>query len=154
MKDRAAMRGALTAAREALRSTASELTPAAWATPSPNEGWSALDTLAHLVAAEEGMRARIERALAGDGALPADFDLDRWNRRQVEKRRGLGADELLAGFGAAREATLRLLDTLRDDQLTLPVEHPANRQATVGWVFDRIAAHQLAHTDDVRRVLG
>jgi uncharacterized protein (TIGR03083 family) len=147
------MRVALVAARDVLVS-ASDRTPSTWAGPSPNDGWSALDTLAHLVAAEEGMCARIGRALAGDGALPPDFDLDRWNRRQVEKRRGLGPDELMAGFVAARAATLRLLDSLSDDQLTLAVEHPANRQATVGWVFDRIAQHQLAHADDIRRTLG
>jgi uncharacterized protein (TIGR03083 family) len=149
-----AMGTALTAARDVLLSAASELTPPIWARPSPNDGWSALDTLAHLVAAEEGMCARVGRALAGDGALPADFDLDRWNRRQVEKRRGLDPEELMAGFAAARAATLRLLDSLSDDQLALAVEHPANRQATVGWVFERIAQHQLAHTDDIRRALG
>jgi uncharacterized protein (TIGR03083 family) len=152
--DRTATRAELSSALEALVALARGLDSSAWDRPSPNEEWTALDTLAHVVAAEEGMRARIERALGGDGSLRGDFDLDRWNRRQVEKRRGLGADELLAAFVAEREATMRQLDGVSDAQLSAPVEHPANRNATVGWVFARIAEHQRAHTDDIRRAVG
>ena len=152
--DRIAVRAELDAARRDLLALAAGVDPAAWERPSPNQDWTARDTLAHVVAAEEGMRARIERALAGDAALRPDFDLHRWNRRQVERRREQSAEALLSELAAGRDASLRLLDGLDDGRLEAPIEHPANREATVGWVFSRIAEHQRAHADEIRRAIS
>jgi len=66
-----------------------ELTPEQWEQPSLCRGWRVRDVVAHLVGNHE----------AGIGAyLAALMSVERFNARQVQRRRSLSVDELRAAF--------------------------------------------------------
>src|SRR5438046_8677775 len=82
------------------------LSPEQWnqAVPS-DEGadWKARDVLNHVTISESGQLAVIQRVLAGQGGVPEDFDLNRYNRRSVQKQGERTVDDMLASL-ASRHA--------------------------------------------------
>ena len=49
--------------------------------------WKVRDVLAHLADAERGLLGQIRRLLVGQPTVPDDFDLNRWNRSAVRRRK-------------------------------------------------------------------
>ena len=118
---------------------------------SDSVGWTARDVLAHVVGAEPSMAAIINRAQAeGSYAPRPDFDLNYWNRRQVEKRREKSPADLLAELESNRAATLKLLTDVPEAALDLSVRHPAYGDMTVENVFRIIGFHERLHADEIR----
>jgi len=114
-------------------------------------GWTARDVLAHLAGAEPSLTAIITRAQAGGRFVPRpDFDLDFWNRRQVEKRAKKSPRDLLAEMESNRTATLKLLTDLPESALDLLVQHPSYGDMTVEDVFRIIGFHERLHADEIR----
>ena len=87
-----------------------------------NPAWCERDILAHLAAAERGMIRTIERFLSGD-ELPANFDLDYWNQRQVQKRAQRSVADLLDELKASRQQLLALLDRLSEEEMAVKGMH-------------------------------
>lgn len=116
-------------------------------------GWTARDVLAHVTGAEPSMIAIITRTQAeGSYAPRPDFDLNFWNRRQVEKRADKSPSDLLDEMESGRLATLKLLADLPDAALDLPVRHPSYGDMTVEDVFRIIGFHERLHADEIRAV--
>jgi DinB superfamily len=116
--------------------------------------WTVRDVLAHLADSERGQLGQVQRLAAGGQTVPPDFDLDRWNRRIVEKRaRHLPAD-LLADIRAAFEGLLALLDNLDEADLDKAGHHPRGDELSVEGYFRRIASHRAEHAAEVQAALG
>ena len=97
------------------------------------------------------MMALITQARAESHYIPRpDFDLDFWNRRQVEKRAGKSPSDLLAELESSRAAILKLLTDLPEPTLDLPVRHPAYGDMTVEDVFRILGFHERLHADEIR----
>jgi hypothetical protein len=113
--------------------------------------WTARDVLAHVAGAEPSLFGIITRAQAVGHYVPRpDFDLDFWNRRQVEKRVGKSPADLLAELDSNRVATLKLLADLPESALDFPVRHPSYGDMTVEDVFRLIGFHERLHADEIR----
>ena len=121
--------------------------------PTANPKWSVKDTIAHLAASGPGLLATIERFLAGHD-LPANFDLDYWNERQVEKRAAKPVAALMEELRAAHQRAKALLESLSDEQLAVRGTHPAGAEISVAGVFHLIAQHELGHLADIANALG
>jgi uncharacterized protein (TIGR03083 family) len=146
----ASSRGFLQSVIEAMRSED-------WsrAAQTDSAGWTARDLLAHVVGAEPSMAAIITQTQAGGRYAPRpDFDLDYWNRRQVEKRAEKSPADLAAEMDRNRAATLKLLAELPEPALDLPVRHPAYGDMTVEDIFRIIGFHERLHAEEIRRVIG
>jgi hypothetical protein len=114
-------------------------------------GWTARDVLAHVTGAEPSLVAIITRAQTEGRYVPRpDFDLDYWNRRQVEKRAEKSPRDLLAEMESNRTATLKLLADLPEAALDVPVRHPSYGDMTVEDVFRIIGFHERLHADEIR----
>jgi uncharacterized damage-inducible protein DinB len=114
-------------------------------------GWTARDVLAHVTGAEPSLAALITRAQVEGSYVPRpDFDLNFWNRRQVEKRAEKSLRDLLAEMESNRAATLKLLAELPEAALDLPVRHPSYGDMTVEDVFRIIGFHERLHADEIR----
>jgi hypothetical protein len=125
---------------------------AGWGRVAHNDsaGWTARDVLTHVAGAEPSMMALITQARAEGRYIPRpDFDLDFWNRRQVEKRAGKSPSDL-AELESSRAAMLKWLDDLPESRLDLPVRHPAYGDMTVEDVFRVIGFHERLHADEIR----
>jgi uncharacterized protein (TIGR03083 family) len=118
---------------------------------SDNVGWTVRDVLAHVTGAEPSLVAIINRAQADGSYIPRpDFDLDFFNRRQVEKRAGKSPADLSAEMESNRAATLKLLADLPESALDLPVRHPTYGDMTVEDIFRIIGFHERLHADEIR----
>ena len=95
----------------------------AWDDPSSEAGWTYRDILAHVVSNELRVHARLGSAIGQtDEAKPKSInDIDGWNQREVEKRRGRAVRELVDELATHRRETLRLLDTFRPQHLSAPI---------------------------------
>ncbi len=118
---------------------------------SDSVGWTARNVLAHVTGAEPSLGAIINRAQAEGSYIPRpDFDLDYFNRRQVEKRAEKSPADLLAELEGNRSATLKLLAGLPESTLDLPVRHPTYGDMTVEDVFRIIGFHERLHAEEIR----
>ena len=118
---------------------------------SDSAGWTVRDVLAHVAGAEPSLLAIITRAQAEGSFVPRpDFDLNFFNRRQVEKRREKSPRDLLAEMESDRAATLKLLMEISEAALDLPVRHPTYGDMTVEDVFRIIGFHERLHADEIR----
>ncbi len=119
------------------------------------EGWTSVgDILKHLLSGERGMLTVVQRCLAG-GEPPSyeGFDLDRYNRRQVEKLQALTPAEAIAQYDTVRRETLAVLDSLTEEQLKIPAGHPIYDCATVGELFRIMGIHEEMHRGDIVKMI-
>ena len=116
--------------------------------------WTAKDILGHLVDAEQGLFLQLSRLAAGDDPLPADFDVDRWNRRAVPRRRSLSYQELLTELDAARSQILGLLESVDETALDQTGSRPDMGTLSLEDLFRWVAGHRDHHVGDLRQALG
>ena len=89
----------------------------AWATPSPLEGWSCKDVLAHIGKANDQMfQAILREVIAGRNLDRSVFavDTDGDNERLVEERRGRPMSEIIAELEEAGDEVQALLSQLTE----------------------------------------
>jgi hypothetical protein len=89
----------------------------------------------------------------GEETIPADFDLERFNRRSVEKRAETSIEEVrsaLATTAAERDAWL---DTIDDATLDKQGRHGSMHILSIEKIMNVIADHDLDHANDISRVL-
>lgn len=122
--------------------------------PSSNPTWDARDLAAHLTGAKVGMLARIRQAEGGRAGLPDGFDLDRWNQRQVEKRRDKTLEELAAELNQAHHELMELLETSSEDALDMAAEHPVAGPTTVRGILQIIYRHEREHLAEIHAALS
>jgi uncharacterized damage-inducible protein DinB len=131
------------------------LTPDQLATQVYQDGaaWTARQVLAHLVTIENSMQRLFRDILAGIPDSSKGFDIERFNRTQPQKLKGLGLAELIARFQAVRAHTIATLEAMTESDLDREGWHPfhgAGRlERFVRWAFE----HSRGHVDDIRRKL-
>ena len=95
----------------------------AWDEPSPDPDWTYRDVLAHVVSNELRVHARLRHVFgrADEAELKAINDIDGWNQREVETRRGHSVRDLVDELARHRQETLRLLSAFRPEHLSTPI---------------------------------
>jgi uncharacterized protein (TIGR03084 family) len=138
----------LEAEHDALDALVSGLEAARWDTPTPAEGWTVRDQIAHLAYSDVSARLAVTDA----EAWRREFHVGRADRerRQREAGRGRGPAELLAWWRESRGA---MLDAFR----------PLDRRARIPWFGPPMSALTFAtarleetwgHGQDVADALG
>lgn len=148
-RSKEALREEMGAARDELMAAVGSLADGDWDRPTANPEWTARDILTHLAVAEAGNLARMKRILSGNSELPVDWDLNRYNNRQVEKRRGMPIGELVTDLGQSRETVVAFLDGLNAEQLGIRGWHGSGRELTLEEIFVVMANHERGHARDI-----
>lgn len=119
----------------------------AWDEPSPDPGWTYRDILAHVVSNELRAQARLRSVLgqADEAELKAINDIDGWNQREVEARRGRSVRELVDELAAQRQETVRLLSSFRSEHLSTPITVADGTTRNVLEYTDMFTRHQSEH---------
>lgn len=128
-----------------------------WTRPVPSDegvNWTAKDVLSHLAISEAGQLGALKRVLAGDLAVPADFDLNRYNRGSVKKRADKTVAELLAEIEAAHAQVLAQLDQTPETDLDKTGRHARGDTLTLAEFFTRITEHRRAHAAELQLALA
>lgn len=121
------------------------------------DGWTVRDLLSHLVTAGSGLLGVAQLVAEGRLEMPSDFDLDRWNRRQVEKQAERTVPELLEGLKDLQRNVLAYLQGLIEaDEETILSRHGHHAvfgESTVELILRRIYKHDREHAAQIRQAL-
>jgi hypothetical protein len=120
-------------------------------------GWSVKEVFAHLASMGLtpsffiGMAQRAASGGGGGGGMGSDFDIDAFNAQQVEKRKGMSLEELLAEFRQGHEQGIALMESTPDEVLTkeLPDPFRGGMATTLDMIKGSCAEHEAGHLDDV-----
>ncbi len=125
--------------------------------------WNAKDHLSHLANVERAFVWMINRALAGHpdptgfkrlGERPAILSyIHNRNQKVMAEHHHDDLETLLADLAAARSETLKLLDSLADEQLATPVPGDQWTDGTVGGLFTVPGHHDAMHLNWVEEGL-
>jgi uncharacterized protein (TIGR03083 family) len=141
------LRASIVAAYQDLQSALDSMNPEDMLRLSPNEGWTAKDTLAHLCTIEVRQRGQVKTVLGG-GTFPAD-PVDEYNDRMVSERRDRTIEELRAELEREHTSTLALLDSLSDADLEREFDHPRRGHIKLEGIWETIPRHTRTHAADI-----
>jgi hypothetical protein len=119
------------------------------APPAPGR-WSIAQIVAHLADAEIVGAYRFRMILAAPGTPLQAFDQDDWAR--ALKYDAMDTHASLALFAAVREAQLRLLRGLNDDELDRFGIHAERGKESVRHLLSLYAGHDLNHLAQIERL--
>jgi DinB superfamily len=127
-----------------------------WDTQVYSEGasWNVRQLATHLMITDKGHNNTIMGIVRGEEIIPADFDLERYNRRSVEKRGELSIQEIRDNLATSAAERNVWLDSIDDAALDKKGRHGSMRILTVEEILTVIADHDRDHANDIARVLN
>ena len=130
------------------------------ACPVCENGWSVKQVFAHLAsmgASPSFFIGIAQRAASGEGGGGGGggFDIDAFNKQQVELRKDRSMAELLAEFRQGHEAGIALIDSTPDDLLSkqLPDPFRGGMATPLEMIQNSCSGHEGEHLDEVEAVL-
>lgn len=133
------------------------LTAEQWQSPVPSESdapWVAKDVLIHLALSEGGHVGQITRVATGEDGVPADFDLNRYNRRSVQKNAEKSVAELLKDLEDNFGKLVAKLDEVSEADLDKQGRHARGDVLTVEGFFLRCSEHRLEHAQELQKAVS
>jgi hypothetical protein len=142
--------------REELLEVIGQMQPSDWERPvqAVEGGWQVKQVLLHLATSESGQINTGKAIAAGQPIVPDDFDLNRYNNRQVEKNRDKQPPEILFGMAESRQKLLAFLDGVSTEDLDKRGKHGRGDVISLEQLFYRIGEHEAEHTAEIKRALG
>jgi hypothetical protein len=150
-----AIKTKLTEAREGLLLLVAPYGEKEWAIAiySEDQVWTASDILRHLTSAESSMTRLIELIRDGGDGVPADFDLQRWNARGIQKAGQKLPQDLMAEMSLNRDHLFNVIDSLQDDDWSKSGRHGSLRIMTIEEILNLIGDHENRHTQDIHKAV-
>ena len=68
--------------------------------------WTIRGLAIHLMLADKGHNRMVMGAAVGENIIPEDYDIERFNKRSIEKRAEVSVDEIRAALATSREELL------------------------------------------------
>jgi uncharacterized damage-inducible protein DinB len=142
--------------REELLEVIGQMQPADWERPaqSAEGGWTVKQALLHIATSESGQIKTAQAIAAGQPTVPDDFDLNRYNRRQIEKNQAKQLPEILFGMAESRQKLLAFLDEVSAEDLEKRGKHGRGDVISLEQLFYRIGEHEAEHTAEIKKALG
>jgi uncharacterized damage-inducible protein DinB len=125
-----------------------------WETQVFSDGWTVHQLAIHLALGDRGLIHQVKGIAEGREVIPADFDLDRYNRRSVEKRADMTIAEVRQALDAQRADLLTWLDGIDDAALDVRGRHSSLKIMSVSEILTQMVNHERLHTGDIARVLA
>jgi hypothetical protein len=116
--------------------------------------WNVRQLLIHLAISHQGLNNQAMGVAEGREVIPADFDINRYNRRSVEKRAEMTIDEARASLKESHVALLAWLDATDETALNYSGRHASLRILSVEEIVRNIADHERGHAGDIARALN
>jgi hypothetical protein len=128
------------------------------ACPVCENGWSVKQVFAHLAsmgASPSFFIGMAQRAASGEGGGGGGFDIDAFNKQQVELRKDRTLQELVSEFRKGHEAGITLIDSTPDDVLNkqLPDPFRGGMSTPLEMIQSSCSGHEGDHLDEVESAL-
>lgn len=142
--------------REHLLEVIGQLQPADWdkVVQSSEGGWTVKQALLHIATSETGQIATGKAIANGQPTVPDDFDLNRYNARQVEKNKDRQPAEIVSGMAESRQKLLAFLEEVSEEALDKRGKHARGDVISLEQLFYRIGEHEAEHTAEIKRALA
>jgi hypothetical protein len=124
------------------------------AVQSAEGGWTVKQAMLHIATSETGQINTGKAIAAGQPTVPDDFDLNRYNRRQVEKNQAKQTPEILFGMAESRQKLLAFLDAVTAEDLDKRGKHGRGDVISLEQLFYRIGEHEAEHTAEIKQAWG
>jgi hypothetical protein len=142
--------------REHLLEVIGQLQPEDWGkiVQSTEGGWTVKQALLHLATSETGQIGTGKAIANSQPTVPDDFDLNRYNNRQVEKNKDKQPAEILFGMAESRQKLLAFLEEVPEEALDKRGKHARGDVISLEQLFYRIGEHEADHTAEIKRALA
>lgn len=157
MTDKQALRQHLEASRQQLLAVVDQIQETGWQKPVQVDGerWTALQMIRHLQDAHKGLTAQLERMIAGQETVPADFDIDRWNARIQGKTTDMTPEQALETLKASHAKLLSVVDNLKEEDFARSgYQAGVKRVVSLEEFINIIGLHEQEHTRDLKNALS
>lgn len=122
---------------------------------SEGAAWNVRQLLVHLVLTDAAHNNMVMGYAEGKEVVPADFDLERYNRRSVEKKAELTPEQARESLAQSRAALYAWLDSVTDESIFEKTgRHGSMNIMSVRQILRIAAQHEHNHALDIARVLG
>ncbi len=121
---------------------------------SDGAAWNVRQLAIHLAESDRGQTNVVKGIAVGQEIVPADFDLNRYNKRSVEKRAEMTIEQARESLDATRRDLYEWLDTQDESVLAKQGRHASLRILSIEQLLDVMADHERDHADDIARTLG
>ena len=115
--------------------------------------WNVRQLVNHLADADRAQSNLVINLAEGKDIIPADFDLERYNRRVTEKTAEKSPDQSREEMAAQRQQLLTWLDVLDEAKLDLIGRHGSLNLLSITQILGVIANHEHTHADDIAQAL-
>jgi hypothetical protein len=116
--------------------------------------WTLRELAVHLALADKGHNGMVMHYAEGKEFIPADYDLERYNRGSVRKQADMTVADARAAMQASREALLAWMNTVDDSVLDKKGRHATLKIMTISEILDVMAWHEASHAADIRAHLA
>lgn len=120
---------------------------------SDGPAWTVRQVFAHIVEVEGSIPRLIGRILKGGSGVPEDFDLDRYNKSQVNKMNEITPDQLLHLFIEKRAENVRMVKSLNQNDLEKEGRHASMGDANIAEMFRMMYMNAKLHQRDIKQLL-
>ncbi len=120
---------------------------------SDGAAWNVHQLLLHLTEAERGHLNLLIGIMEGREVVPADFDINRYNKRSVEKKADVSVEDARQTLTETRQRVLEWVDSIEDDALEKTGRHPSMNIFSVSQILKIMALHEKDHARDIRSAL-
>jgi len=115
--------------------------------------WTVRHILAHFVVTEASIARLVKYILEGNPGVPADFDIDQFNEREVNCFSKLPAEMVLQRFEERRAEMIALVSQMSDADLDRQGRHPWLGMTSVEEMIKLMYLHNQIHQRDIRKTL-
>ncbi len=142
--------------REELLELVGQLQSSDWDRPvqSSDGGWTVKQMMLHIYTSEVGQTATAKAIAADQPTVPDDFDLNRYNNRQVEKNKDKQPPEILFGLAESRQKLLAFLEEVPEEALDKRGRHGRGDVISLEQLFNRVGEHEAEHMAIIKNALG
>jgi hypothetical protein len=116
--------------------------------------WTIRQLVIHLSLADNGHNRMIDHYAQDKEFIPADYDIERYNKRSVEKQADTTLQQARDALAQSRQELLAWFDNQPDDSfLDKTGRHPNLKILTLSQIIDVMCNHEIAHANDILALL-
>jgi hypothetical protein len=115
--------------------------------------WTVRQLAIHLAIADKGHNSMVFHYAEGKEFIPADYDIERFNKRSVERQAEMTLEQARESLRQSRAEMLAWFETVSDESVLDKEGRHANLQIMpISRILDIMAGHEDLHTADIEKL--